>query len=1333
MKIFNIIKHLFILLLFCGIAINATAANEHLYRTDRLSSNLFNDITQDSIGYIWVATEYGLNKFDGTESQHFFADGKNGSLMSNNVRCLRVAPDGTLFLATDYGLQKYDPIKMCFVEVSGIDGLSVKVADMVIDGNTLIALTFSGSIMQYDAVLGKLIEKDKISSKLPKDVRGRHIFIDNLHNYWIGTSKKGIFRIDRRGNVVKHYTDPGIDKAIISGIVSTKDGTVYVVTSGGVWRYDKKNDRFSAIPMTPNYPSIRKIYVSNDDIPLVCTYGRGLYYIDVVENVCKPVSIKTGTVLPLETTNVTAIYQDKDRNMWIGCLYDGLFLLPHKPSCFETVNIFDFQGSNSRALTMIDVVEDSGIWVGQERNGLFKVDSSGNILGRYMETHTPLCIERDNTGRLRVGLYDHGVAIIDPASGKVEYDKRFGYKRIKSIIRTGDGVMYYAVFNDGLYKSSPDDTKLSPITSVKHKSINKLYLDSDSLLWLGHYNGVECYDPRTDKSVPLPTNEDLTKTACYAIIEHNGSMYFGTADGMYVYDKEKKTYFHYSVADGMSNEVICGLAEDDHGNLWLSTFRGLTKFNPNDKSATPFFIEEGLENTMYQRSIYTQDSDGSIYFGNGHSYIRFLPSGINEGLMKKDLLLTRFVIHCNATNESLERNYSADIPVEKIKRFKLSHTEDSFTMYFSTLNYGESETMQLQYRFKDSERWYSTEPGDMKVNFTRLPSGIWNLEFRAVNNGYISETLKLIVEVSPPWYISNLAIMIYVVLIVSTGLWLLRMWLQRQRDANNEAKLRFFIDIAHEFRSPITLMLSPLQSLLKKENDPQTARALRSMYRNASRMMQLLNQILDIRKIDKGQMKIKCLPTDIVKFTKEVCHVFDYEADNRKCSLSFESTVETVQAWIDRNHFDKVLYNLLSNAFKFVPDKGSIDVSIVVDPLPRSGFPEGSVNISVTDSGPGIDEQKMKQIFDRFYQISPRSGNGTSGYGIGLNLSRQLVELHHGIIKVENRSDGVSGSRFTVFIPLGNRLLHQDQISTESESEATPVHTLQPVIPNSDSDKLKYVPKKTNFHVVIVDDDAEIRNYLRTEFHPFYHTKVCDNGKDALKLIMKERPDLVISDIVMPEMDGYELLRRIKTCSDTSYIPVILLTSKTDISEKISGLRKGADAYIEKPFNIEELLVSVSSLIANRRLVKGNYSGAQEQKERVEKVVMKDVDDELMESIMEILNANVDNSELNVEMLANKVGISRAQLHRRMKDITGIACGEFIRNFRLKHAAELLCSGGNVYVAQIAYACGFSSPTNFSTTFKKHYGMSPSEYAEAHLNENITNHETKNNEDETSA
>ena len=1300
----------FIILILCCCYTTHTVANDFLYRTDKLSSNLFSDIEQDSIGYIWVATEYGLNRFDGTRFQHFLADGKTGSLMNNNVRHLKVDRQGTLFVATDFGLQRFNHLNKNFEEITDAGNKSVRVADMFVDENNLIALTNSGKLLQYDKATGSMSEDHNTTAKLPNDVNGRCLFIDNKHNYWIGTTNKGVFRIDRKGSNVKHFTGTKLTDANISGIVSTADGTIFVTTSNGVWRHNRKSDSLISVPKGSNLSSIRDMIVTNDDIPLIGTYGHGLYYVDVAENRCKPFSRTRVSSLSVDAANITTLHQDRNNNLWIGCFNDGLQLVPHNTSYFETVNLTDLPGSNARTLSMIHVDDETGIWVGQERNGLFNLDFNGNVKERYIGKHTPLSMERDNFGRLHIGLYDYGVAVFDPRTKKLEYDKRFGFTRIKSIIKSADGTMYYAVFNEGIFKLSPDSKTLTSMTSMKQKAINKLYLDADSLIWIGHYNGVECYNPKTEKFISLPKNEELRNSICYAILERQGRMYFGTSTGLFVYDKKDNSYSRYTSEDGLSNEVVCGIAEDDFGEIWLSTYRGLTSFNPEGKKFTRFYAGNGLENISYMRSIYAQDHDGYIYFGNDHSYTRISPSRMNVDAMDNNLLLTRLVIHRNATDDDLEKDFKSDVPIEEIREFKLSHEEDVFTMYFSTLNFGEAEYMQLQYRLNGSDMWYTTEPGDMHISFTRLPPGTWDLEVRAMNNGYISETQKYVIEVTPPWYISWWAIMIYSLLIIASGLWLFRMWVQRQRNANNEAKLRFFIDLAHEFRSPITLMLSPLQSLLKKENDPDTARALRNMYRNASRMMQLLNQILDIRKIDKGQMKIKCTPTDIVTFTKEVCHVFDYEADKRKCKLTFTSTVESAQVWIDRNHFDKILYNLLSNAFKFVSDKGSIDVSVVLNPTPRNGFPEGAVHISVTDSGPGIDEQQMKQIFDRFYQTAPRSKHGASGYGIGLNLTKQLVELHHGTIMAENRDDGKTGARFTVSVPLGNRLLNQDQISTVLESEAIPVHTLQPAILSPDNDKLKYTPKKTNFHIVIVDDDEEIRNYLKTELHQFYHIKVCDNGNNALKLIKRERPDLVISDIVMPEMDGYELLHRIKTSTDTSYIPVILLTSKADINDKISGLKKGADAYLEKPFDIEELMARISGLISNRRLVKGYFSGAQEQKDRVEKVVMKDVDDELMESIMEVLNANVDNPELNVEMLSDKVGISRAQLHRRMKDITGIACGEFIRNFRLKHAAELLSAGGNIYVAQVAYACGFSNPTHFSTTFKKYYGMSPSEY-----------------------
>lgn len=1321
-----------LLLLFCCVLFSSAASNDHLYRTDKISSNLFSDIEQDSVGYIWVATEYGLNRFDGARFQYFLADGKEGSLNNNNVRRLKVDSQGTLFVATDFGLQRYNHISKTFIEVLDKNGQAVKAVDMFVDGQVLLVLTNKGKIMFYDIESEALVEDTRISAKLPENIVGRRLFVDNKRNYWIGTLSDGVYRIDRNGDSVKHFSNSKPAETNINGIVATSDGTIYVATSISVWRHDRKTDSLVAVRNESRLSSVRDMIVTNDNIPLVGTYGNGLFFVDVDENVCKPIIRSNVSSLNINAVNVTAFHQDRDNNLWIGCFYDGLLLIPQDASYFESNSLFDLPENNSRALSVIQVDDDGSVFVGQERNGLFRLDANGKVVNHLIGTQTPLCVERANDGLLRVGLYDYGVAIVNPVSGDVKYDKRFGYGRIKSIVKSLNGMMYYGVFNGGIYIETPGKETLSLITPKYGKSINKLYLDSDSLIWLGHYSGVECYDPKSKKFVELPPNSQLRNSICYAIHERHGELYFGTSLGLFVYNKKSKTYAHYTIKDGLSNEVICGVAEDDFGDIWLSTYRGLTSFAPETKQFTQYFAGNGLESTSFLRSVYSHDKEGYIYFGNDHSYIRFSPSRKNVNMMKNELLLARLVIHRNATDENLEKDYVTDIPIEQVKRFTMSHKEDVFTMYFSTLNFGETDNMQLQYRLNDANQWYTTEPGEMRIDFTRMPSGEWTIDVRAINNGYVSETKRYFVEVTPPWYISRWAVMSYVILILCSGIWLIKMWMQRQRDANNEAKLRFFIDLAHEFRSPITLMLSPLQSLLKKENDPATARALRNMYRNASRMMQLLNQILDIRKIDKGQMKIKCMPTDIVTFTREVCHVFDYEADKRQCKLTCVSTAESVMVWIDRNHFDKILYNLLSNAFKFVPDGGSIDVGVVLDPTPRTCFPEGAVHISVTDSGPGIDEQQMKQIFDRFYQVSPRSKQGAGGYGIGLNLSKRLVELHHGHISVENRGDGLTGARFTVVIPLGKRLLHQDQISTESNAEATPVHTLQTAILSPDADKLKYIPKKTNFRIVVVDDDDEIRNYLKTELHPYYHVKDCRNGKEALKLIMSERPDLVISDVVMPEMDGYELLWRLKTSTETSSIPVILLTSNADINEKILGLRKGADAYLEKPFNIEELLARISGLIANRRLVKGNFSGAQEQKERVEKVVMKDVDDQLMESIMAVLNANVDNPELNVEMLSSKVGISRAQLHRRMKEITGIACGEFIRNFRLKHAAELLREGGNVYVAQVAYACGFSNPTNFSTTFKKHYGVSPSEYAESQRdksNDEIT--ETASNLNET--
>ncbi|MGM9778374.1 MAG: ATP-binding protein, partial [Prevotella sp.] len=459
----------------------------------------------------------------------------------------------------------------------------------------------------------------------------------------------------------------------------------------------------------------------------------------------------------------------------------------------------------------------------------------------------------------------------------------------------------------------------------------------------------------------------------------------------------------------------------------------------------------------------------------------------------------------------------------------------------------------------------------------------------------------------------------------------------------------------------------------------------------------LVNQILDERKIDKKQMHLHCSETDLVQFVRKQVVLYKFRAEQRNVSLRLVADEPEIKVWIDRINFDKVVANLLSNAFKFTPDGGEVVISISSDGK--------NVEFSVTDSGEGIGQENGDRLFDRFYQ----GNNARSGYyvgtGIGLNLCQAIVTLHGGKIKAANRTDGTSGACFTVTLPLGNAHLQPEQILEDS------------IEGNMQDAKTKKRQPSKSGRVLVVDDDEEIAEYIKNELSGSYRVSAFNDSRAALKALMDDHYDIVISDVVMHGMDGISLLKTIKSNVNTSDIPVILLTSKSDVEDRVDGLRRGADAYIAKPFNIEELAAHVDSLLNAVRRLRGKYSGAQSQEHSVANVQVDGNDDLLMKRVMKVVNQNYTDPDFNVEALSQKVGVSRAQLHRRMKDITGMTTSDFLRNIRMEQAARLL-KEGKINITQVAYSVGYNNQTHFSTVFKAHFGMSPTEYGKETQNNN---------------
>ena len=586
-----------------------------------------------------------------------------------------------------------------------------------------------------------------------------------------------------------------------------------------------------------------------------------------------------------------------------------------------------------------------------------------------------------------------------------------------------------------------------------------------------------------------------------------------------------------------------------------------------------------------------------------------------------------------------------------------------------------------------AKEWSQTAVGSNVISFSHIQPGSYTLEVRAHENGVYTDSQVYYLVIRAPWYRSAWAYLIYIIGAMGFLSYLGLSWRRQTRQQLDEEKMKFLINATHDIRSPLTLIMSPLHKLLRRDFDQETKTELKTIEHNAQRIQNLVNQILDIRKIDKQQMKLQCQETDMVQYVGNILKSYDYTAKERNIDFHYKPAIDKLNVWLDRSALDKVVDNLLSNAFKYTYDGGAIEVRVA------EGERDTAV-LQVVDTGMGI-KGDANRLFDRFYSTS--HSLHIEGTGIGLNLCKMMVEMHHGTIEAANRED-VQGSIFTVHLPLGKAHLSAEEILIPEEKEQGQRQKAQ-----------------SNYKVLVVDDDVEIGDYIAQELGSYYRITTVTNGREALRELLSTETDrqydLVVSDVMMPEMDGFTMLRMIKTNMNISHIPVVMLTSKSDVANRLEGLERGADAFLAKPFDMDELHVVINNLISKNLRLKGKYSGTQQQKDKVVETNVKGNDEILMERIMKAINEHLSDSDFNVEMLTKEVGISRAQLHRKMKEMTGLPISEFIRNIRLEQAVRLL-KEQKINVTQVAYTVGFSNLAHFSTVFRKQFGVSPTEYIE---------------------
>ncbi len=1356
-------KEFVIILLFCIYCLlmpfQVISQTRKIYSTDNgLSNSLVNQVYQDQRGFIWVATEYGLNKFDGTKFTNYTHQANDCTTINNNyVRRVYEDRSGNFYVGTLTGLMKYDRATDSFEEIGMFrddQPVHPHVTSITELRNGDVMLTTSGQgVFSIRKGTGEVVFESKLTASM-SSIYLNMIYEDSSHNLWIGSESDGLNHYNvRTGNTTTFKADRNINSNNISAIIEDDFGNIFVGTlTKGLSRFDPISGIFRYIAYEGGSSLfVRALLVDDKNRLIIGTDGQGIKQYNRETNMVDDYETVPAS-FDFSKAKVHSVMQDKDHNLWFGLFQKGIVFIPALENKF---NYYGFQQlSNnpigSGCVTAIYKDKKGITWVGTDNDGIYGVDENNERRAHFYKTASPNSVSdivnsiyEDRQGNLWIGSYTQGLAKLNRETGHCQYIQGLTSEKVYCVTEDLKGNLLVGTYGSGIFvldgsgnvtghiESSKQETNNLALDELANDWVNCMMCDKDELLWIGHYKGVSCYNPRNKSFLDFGNRNNLLPgTVVGALLEDkSGKIWVGTTTGLYCFDKQTQEMQSFTTAQGLSNNVICGICEDDENNLWISTYSGINKFIPSQDRFIAYYANDGLQGNEFAKGASFKDESGQIFFGGVNGVTSFYPGNILYQERPLQILLTNFFLfnqHIHQGDKSGGEDI-IDTNLLDVEHIRLSHEDNTFSFEFSTLNFSNPERISYQYMVEGlNSEWLNTLPSVNWVTYNSLNPGTYTFMFRANDNGNYSPVKTIRVTIRPPWHQTWWAYSIYGLCVMMLLLGITNFIISRihyrhellektHAEQIQEAKLQFFINISHEIRTPLTLIINPLERIIADNRDIELQKMYLMIYRNAQRILRLINQLMDVRKLDKGQMRLKCRETDIVGFIQDLMLTFEYQAKKKNINFTFEHDDPKLMVWIDLNNFDKVLLNILSNAFKFTPDNGSVTVTLTTGTGGKA-IHGGYFEISVSDTGPGIDEDKIEKVFDRFYQIN-EGASLNFGTGVGLHLSRSLVALHHGVIFAENSKD-VQGSRFVIRLPLGNTHFTPDEILkmpenalptiAEKEESKAP---LEYDIPE-ETEKLKLPKSKSKHHVLIVEDEDEIRSFLRNELSAEFHVHESKNGKEALDFILKEKPDLIISDVMMPEMDGITLSKKIKQNININHIPIILLTARSSTEDKIEGLGIGADAYLVKPFNIDILKETAINLISNRERLKNTFSGSQEQKERVKKIELKSSDEVLLEKIMKTINENIANPDLNVDMLAQNVGFSRVHMHRKLKELTNQSARDFIRGIRLKQAAELLV-GKELSISEVAYATGFVNLSHFSNSFKEFYGMSPKEYIAA--------------------
>jgi signal transduction histidine kinase/ligand-binding sensor domain-containing protein/DNA-binding response OmpR family regulator len=1339
----NITKKALFLFAFFLFSTASDAQTGKLYDGDnQLSSSFTTQVFLDRDGFIWVLTRNGLNRSDGYQFHIIKKEQERNQGMANNyVNCMTQDDNGLFYFGMYGALQTYDGNQFTDVEVKNLQGHIVNCYMTCFlrrkNGQLLAGTSGHGLLhitdLRHAHQMGGVLENLHTVYDMAEDAQG---------HLWMVTNN-GLLETDGTTFCEPRFNDDGL-QAIPNRLCHDRQGNLYVGTiDGGVYVGSSTGNDFRHITSSGT-KQVSTLYQRHDGRMMFGYDGEGvaIYDPETEETDDNPYYSRD---VDLSKSKIYSIVEDSCGNIWLGLLQKGVFMQHRAFTNFHYMG-FRYGPRNviGQACVISTLVDSKGrCWVGTDKDGLYCIDREARPLKHFKQNFpsSVLSLTEDSHGRIWVGSYRQGFGYIEADGQTYHPFPQYRKTSVFSLKGTKDGKLWVGTMGQGLLQLDLSDNHLRTFTtdaeapqnpkknSLSNDYINHISLSSDEKrLYVGTTQGLCCLDiERNDWTTTFGRNCLAYSKPILVSKEYAGRIWIGTNDGLYCYDMLKKTMEPYDTARVFTDGNIASIEQDKEGRLWFSTSHGLICHNPQTGKTESYFVDNGLQSNEFTERTSCSFDHGDclmLLFGGVGGITWFCPKEIKPLEWDANVRLVEFFSGRTPINQtSRSGQYQVcDTTVIAATTFHLAHNKNTFSVRFSTLTYDSPEHTTYLYSIND-EPFTRMQMGINELSFSRMQPGTYHFRVKAERYNRLTPEREFTVIIHSPWYntwMARIAYLLIITLLVWRYLHYLRhksqVQLRLQEHIHAEeminAKLQFFMNISHEIRTPMTLIITPLTTLIKNEDNPQRRHIYETIKRNADRILHLINQMMDLRKIDKGLMQIRATETDLVPFISELHSLFEQQASSRQIKLSFHHEMESLLAWIDRKNFDKVIMNILSNAFKFTPTGGTIDIRLTTDGK--------NATITVSDNGEQIPEDKLDKIFERFYQV-PESIHSTretreermqrqyTGTGIGLDLTRSLVELHHGTVTAHNLQQGCE---FVVTIPLGNEHLKPEEIVTEDVPQTLLPETVSAELPTEEEETIPPIQPVANDKkptIIIAEDDDEIRQFLSSELAQDYNIISLSNGKDALSMTLRTLPHLVISDIMMPEMNGNLLCSKIKTNPSTNHIPVVLLTAKNRDEDKLEGLDSGADAYVVKPFNMEILRRTISNIIYSHRLLQLKYSHNDQLEEKIDDIKVVSPDQKLMERVINVINQHISDSSLSVDFIANEVGISRVHLYRKMKELTGQTPHEFIRNIRLKKAANLLAQK-SLNVSEVTYICGFANIATFSSVFKKFYGVSPRDF-----------------------